>query len=295
MRELNNDNIKASSVNYHNLLIRFMQVFIGLGFLTVIYLALHTIIVEGKSLVVPTVSLGEFGLFISIFVGVFLIRTFFNIAEYKSSFIPHGSEYQMLLSKINEYSLELTEIWREIDRLEKTGHSSPKLTLRNLGYLLASIIFIALSFIIFMSNPLSGVIREVVLIKGFDFNAGFIVFVLLVTGIALGYNILLIEVIKNFRTKSRALIGLFGLFLLNFSFLILNSAFDYPYSPYGVTCMIIIGVVSSLISGSCFHSFNQSNSEKVMWLKIEANKIQTKRSRCEGNLNHNAEQKFQTH
>jgi uncharacterized membrane protein (DUF106 family) len=117
MRELNENNIKTSSFDYYNLLIRAMQIFIGVCFLVIIYLVLHTIIVEGKSLVVPTVSLGELGLFISIFVGVILIRTFFNIAEYKSSRIKNLSEYQTIRNKKNEYRLELKRVWSEIDEL----------------------------------------------------------------------------------------------------------------------------------------------------------------------------------
>jgi hypothetical protein len=291
MRELNNDNIKVSSVNYHNLLLRFMQVFIGLGFLTVIYLALHTIIVEGKSLVVPTVSLGELGLFISIFVGVILIRTFFNIAEYKSSHIKNLSEYQILQNKRNEHNVELNRIFDEIEELQtKDIRRLPKAIERH-GNLLATITFASFGIII----PYLGLEFSA---RNFNLSDSQVIsmqliYMLFVASIAIGYNVLLIEVIKNFRTKSRALIGLFSLFLLSLSSVIIYSALGYPFSPFGITCMIIASVVSSLISGSSFHSFYQSDSEKIKWLNIEANKIQTKINECEGRLNsRNAEQTF---
>jgi hypothetical protein len=283
MRELNENNIKtSSSADYYNLLIRALQVFIGICFLVIVYLVLHTIIVEGKSLVVPTVSLGEFGLFISIFAGVFLIRTFFNIAEYKSSHIKNLSEYQTLRNKRNEYNFELNRILDEIEELQtKDKRRLPK-AIEHYGNSLATITFASFGIII----PYLGLEFSA---RNFNLSDSQVIsmqliYMLFVASIAIGYNVLLIEVIKNFRTKSRALIGLFSLFLLSLSSVIIYSALGYPFSPFGITCMIIASIVSSLISGSSFHSFYQSDSEKIKWLNIEANKIQTKINECEERL-----------
>jgi hypothetical protein len=284
MRELNENNIKTSpSVNYYNLLIRALQIFIGTCFLVIIYLVLHTIIVEGKSLIVPTVSLGELGLFISIFVGVILIRTFFNIAEYKSSHIKNLSEYQTLRNKRNEYSLELKRVWHEIEELEAIKRGYFTHIVENIGYFFASIVFIVLAAILFASMGQSRLSNETLLLFDYSINMNYVPYSLLAVSIGLGYNILLIEFIKSFKVKNYILIGLFALFILGMSLFSAYPSFrmQLVYNVSSYDFINIASFASSLISGSFLHSFIQSNSEKLKWLKLEAFKIRTKLNECE--------------
>jgi hypothetical protein len=285
MRELNENNIKTSpSVNYYNLLIRAMQIFIGICFLIITYLALHTIIVEGKSLVVPTISLGEFGLFISIFVGVILVRTFFNISEYKSSHIRNRSEYPILKNKANKYFAEGMRIQDEIDELEKNTHQKTSSTLiGNIGYFFASIVFIVLAVFLFAYMGQSRLDNATLLLFDYSFNLNYVPYSLLAVSIGLGYNILLIEFIKSFKVKNYILIGLFTLFILGLSFFSAYPSFKMQlvYNVSSYDFINIASFTSSLISGSFFHSFIQSNSEKLKWLKLEAFKIRTKLNECE--------------
>ncbi len=290
MRELNENNIKtSSSADYYNLLIRAMQIFIGICFLVIIYLVLHTIIVEGKSLVVPTVSLGELGLFISIFAGVFLIRTFFNIAEYKSSRIKNLSEYQIIRNTVNKYYAERNRIVDELEAL------STNTTYRSIGYFFASIIFLALAVFLFANIGQLKLDPQLPLTI-FSFDANHLLYTILVASISCGYNILLIEFIKNFKIKNYILIVLFGLFVLCLSFYLAYPSFkvQLAYNISNYDFLNISCFASSLISGSFLHSSIQSKSEKYNWLKIELSILETKITECEEKLNiYSTEKKFQ--